>query len=210
MLFTVAVPPHPYRRNLPHVFPARTPIFFTWRLCGSLPVRKALGPTDPNESAGEKFVRTDRLLDGAACGPRWLHDSRVAGMVSAEIERGAREFRRYEVLEYVVMPNHVHRLIFPHAAPDALMRMLKGITARRANRILDRTGSPFWQDESFDHWCRSVEEVRKTREYIAENPVRSGLARRAEDWPWSSAHRRLERKQAKLVERVISGEGRGN
>jgi len=51
----------------------------------------------------------------------------------------------------VVMPNHVHLLILPQVPVAQLMRWLKGSTAREANRILGRTGQPFWQDESWDH-----------------------------------------------------------
>jgi hypothetical protein len=44
-----------------------------------------------------------------------------------------------------------------------------------ANRILGRTGSAFWQDESFDHWIRSVEELRYLIEYVKNNPCKAGL-----------------------------------
>jgi REP element-mobilizing transposase RayT len=204
MLLTFVVSAHPYRRNLPHVFPDGVPIFFTWRLYGSLPASKAISQISPNDTAGMKFRKIDRWLDLAAAGPRWLNDSRVAAMVAVEIERGADEFSRYELLEYSVMPNHVHMLITPREAPSVVMKMLKGVTARRANLILNRTGSPFWQYESFDHWCRSVEEARKIRKYIMQNPVKCGLAQRPQDWPWSSAHRRLQQRQAKLVQRVTA------
>jgi REP element-mobilizing transposase RayT len=192
VLFTLFVPPHPYRRNLPHIFPDGVPVFFTWRLFGSMPSIKEAAQVSPKDSAGVKFRKLDRCLDLAASGPRWLEDPRIAEMVAIEIERGASVFRRYELTEYVVMPNHVHMLILPREAPSKLMKLLKGVTARRANLILGRTGLPFWQYESFDHWCRSVEEVRKIRGYIVENPAKSGLVRHAKDWPWSSAHRNIE------------------
>jgi putative transposase len=53
------------------------------------------------------------------------------------------------------MPNHVHLLILPNTAVSEIMRWLKGSTARKANQLLERTGRPFWQDESYDHWVRS-------------------------------------------------------
>ncbi len=62
------------------------------------------------------------------------------------------------------MPNHVHLLIQPSFAPERLMKSLKGASARQTNRVLGRTGEPFWQKESYDHWVR--------------NP---------QDYPWSSA-----------------------
>jgi hypothetical protein len=57
---------------------------------------------------------------------------------------------------------------------------------------LNRTGAPFWQDESFDHWIRDPAEAVRIRSYIERNPVVAGLAKRAEDWPWSSASHPIE------------------
>ena len=85
------------------------------------------------------------------------------------------------------MPNHVHLLILPRASMAVLMRWLKGSKARNANRILGRTGQPFWQDESYDHYLRNSNQVLRTIAYIEENPVSAGLAPSAEAWRWSSA-----------------------
>ncbi len=67
------------------------------------------------------------------------------------------------------------------------MKSLKGATAREANRLLGRTGEPFWQKESYDHWVRSQREFEKIRAYIESNPVKAGLVQEPEDYPWSSA-----------------------
>ena len=84
------------------------------------------------------------------------------------------------------MPNHVHLLILPLVPVPVLMRWWKGSTARSANLILGRTGLPFWQDESYDHYLRSSQ-LERTARYIEENPVSASLADTAERWPWSSA-----------------------
>jgi putative transposase len=63
------------------------------------------------------------------------------------------------------MPNHVHVVLQPQTAMPPSMRWLKGRTARVANQILGRTGKPLWQDESFDHWVRSAEELEYLIEY---------------------------------------------
>jgi REP element-mobilizing transposase RayT len=73
------------------------------------------------------------------------------------------------------MPNHVHLLILPLVSVALLMRWLKGSTARGANRILGRTGQPFWQDESFDHYLRAANRLDRTIAYIEQNPVSAGL-----------------------------------
>jgi type I restriction enzyme R subunit/putative DNA methylase len=81
---------------------------------------------------------------------------------------------------------HVHLLILPLVSVALLMRWLKGSTARNANRILGRTGQPFWQDESFDHYLRNSSQIERTITYIEENPVSAGLVSSADQWPWSS------------------------
>src|SRR5471030_1612743 len=65
--------------------------------------------------------------------------------------------------------------------------MAQGRTSRVANRILGRAGTPFWQDESFDHWVRSAEELQDLIAYVENNPVKAGLVETAEEWEWSSA-----------------------
>jgi hypothetical protein len=67
------------------------------------------------------------------------------------------------------------------------MRWLKGSTARAANLILKRTGEPFWQYETFDHFIRTSEELNRVIRYVEKNPVHAGLVSKIEDYPWSSA-----------------------
>jgi len=114
----------------------------------------------------------------------WQPD--VAQIVVDSIHRGV-SLGHYELGAYVVMANHVHLLIQPMIPPDRLMKSLKGATAREANRLLGRTGEPFWQKESYDHWVRDHTEFFRIRAYIENNPVKAGLVRSPEDYPWSSA-----------------------
>jgi len=86
----------------------------------------------------------------------------------------------------VIMPNHVHAVIEPRTSMPAVMRWLKGRTGRVANRMLERVGAPFWQDESFDHWVRTPEELRYLIGYVEDNPVNAGLVASRELWLWSS------------------------
>jgi len=53
---------------------------------------------------------------------------------------------------------------------------------------LERVGEPFWQTESYDHWIRDDPEFDRVRRYIENNPVRSGLVAKPEDYRWSSAN----------------------
>jgi len=88
---------------------------------------------------------------------------------------------------YVIMPNHDHLLVLPKVRPDRLMKALKGSPARECNRLLGRTGEPFWQKEFYDHWVRNDAEFARIRRYIENNPVKAGLVNSSEDYPWSTA-----------------------
>jgi putative transposase len=172
------------RRRLPHFHPNGAHVLLTWRLWGTRPTK---APTVVCPSAGLAFVAADRRLDRPCSGPLWLTESGIADQVACTILAGCSERHFYELRAWVVMPNHVHLLILPQVSVPVLMRWLKGSTARNANQILGRTGQPFWQDESWDHYLRSADQLARATAYIEENPIAAGLVRSAECWPWSSA-----------------------
>jgi REP element-mobilizing transposase RayT len=61
----------------------------------------------------------------------------------------------------------------------------------RSRAALDGAGSSppprIWHRDYFDRYIRSDEHFNAVVRYIHGNPVKAGLGRRAEDWPWSSA-----------------------
>jgi REP element-mobilizing transposase RayT len=183
-----------YERNLPHWQPEGAAFFVTWRLFGSLPLQKrtarngcATGNLPKAETPGERFVRLDRALERTAIGPHWLRIPSVADRVTDLILKGEKELGYFSLHAFVIMPNHVHLLMAPKQPLERIMNGIKGSTAHAANTILGRIGKPFWQDESFDHWVRTEKEFGNIFRYIEWNPVSAGLARRPEDWAWSSA-----------------------
>jgi putative transposase len=173
-----------YRRRLPHLDEAERPVFLTWRLDGSLPPHR---PFPATLSSGQAFAVMDRLLDQTRSGPFYLRRPELAEMVVKAIQYSATVLGHCTLHAYVVMPNHVHLLVSPAVALCKLTKSLKGITAKRANAMLALTGSPFWQDESYDHLVRQAGELDKIRYYIEENPVRAGLVMAASQYRWSSA-----------------------
>ena len=88
------------------------------------------------------------------------------------------------------MANHVHAVLLPLVPPAKLLQSIKGFSARAANKLLGRTGEPFWENESYDHWVRDGAEFARIVRYIENNPVRAGLASRPEEYRWSSAYGR--------------------
>lgn len=93
----------------------------------------------------------------------------------------------YDLQAFVVMPDDVHVILKPlyGKSLSEIMKNLKGSTAYQLNKRLNRSGK-FWQAENFDHLIRDAEGLRDKWEYIKDNPVKSRLVRRAEDYPYSS------------------------
>lgn len=117
----------------------------------------------------------------------------MAQIVTQTLQQGATEFHLYELLAWVVMPNHVPVVCKPFRALPKITRWIKGSTARSANLLLGRTGTPFWQFESYDHCIRNDAELNRVIRYVEANPVTAGLTEAIEDWPWSSAGQFVDR-----------------
>ncbi|HMN41571.1 MAG TPA: transposase [Phycisphaerales bacterium] len=112
---------------------------------------------------------------------------------------------RFQLIAWVVMPEHLHLMIRPLPgvkwAPIAAglktsvaKRILKHWKNRRPPapilaRLHDARGDlHFWQPGGgFDRNVRSEAELEKEIRYIHHNPVTRELAARPEDWTWSSA-----------------------
>jgi REP element-mobilizing transposase RayT len=177
------------RRRLPHFYPEGGWLFVTWHFYGSLP--PATYPPPGKPSAGRAFVWMDRYLDTAITGPMFLRRPEVAALVTSALARGSAR-GLYDLRAFVVMGNHVHILFLPLQQASRVLQWLKGTTARDANKLLGRTGQPFWQRESYDHWARDGREMERIAAYIEHNPVGAGLAAAASGYPWSSAATRAK------------------
>lgn len=191
------------RGYLPHVKREGASYFVTFRLVDSLPKEVLLRfeqeyaeslqrlSTKANSDTAEEIHRElrrkiERYLDQGA-GECHLRRPDMADMVANAL----RHFhgRHYLLDDWVVMPNHVHVILWP--MPDftlsEILKSRKRHTARQANLILGRTGETFWQRESYDHWIRNDDEKARIRRYIRMNPVNARLCKAPEDWKWSSA-----------------------
>jgi REP element-mobilizing transposase RayT len=86
------------------------------------------------------------------------------------------------------MPDHVHWLFSLDEGPlDRVMQRFKSRAARAVNVARGRRGT-VWQEGYHDHAVRMEENIRDLARYVVANPVRSGLVRRAGDYPfWDAA-----------------------
>ena len=93
---------------------------------------------------------------------------------------------RWECLGWCLLGTHYHLLLrTPGPNLGHGMRDLNGTFARRRNHRYGEFGS-LLAERYTDRLVRSEEHFLNALQYIALNPVRAGLARRPEDWRWSS------------------------
>ncbi|HUB03169.1 MAG TPA: transposase [Terriglobales bacterium] len=92
--------------------------------------------------------------------------------------------KKYLLHEFVIMPDHFHALITP--SPDvSLERAAQFIKGGFSFRLKSRF--PVWQPSFTNHRIRDYEDFERHRDYILMNPVRAGLARRPDEYLFSSA-----------------------
>ena len=112
-----------------------------------------------------------------------------------EILRGewetARQRYGWLVGRYVVMPDHVHFFCAERAegAQHRLSRFVGQWKEWTAKELCQAKAirPPIWQERFFDHLLRTDESYAEKWNYVRENPVRAGLVKAWDEWPWQGA-----------------------
>ncbi|GMU81879.1 MAG: hypothetical protein AMXMBFR47_17500 [Planctomycetota bacterium] len=120
----------------------------------------------------------------------------------------SRRTHGFHLWAWVIMPEHVHLLLWPGPVPlclgDALYTLKKSVTNRAISYVrahvpeflpqmadVDPKGHVthrFWQrGPGYDRSEFSADEIWEKIDYIHANPVSRGLCTHPTDWPWSSA-----------------------
>ncbi len=186
-----------FDRKLPHWMQSGALCFVTWRQADSLPnavlhrldseihdlLRRSnldpdtdwktelhkRSPSARVDTQRKLFLTRDKYLDQG-------HGSCLLAIkeCAIEVEQSILHFdyERYFVTDIVVMPNHIH-FIAAFRDDESFLKQCtdwKRFTARKINRLCDRTGK-FWQGDQFDHLIRNLNSFEYFRKYIAENPI---------------------------------------
>jgi putative transposase len=94
------------------------------------------------------------------------------------------------LLAYCLMPNHLHFLLQPRKDDDLarFMQWLTSIHAKELHTWRGTTGrGAIYQANYHSSVVDTDTYFYRAARYVESNPVRAGLAERAESWPWSSA-----------------------
>jgi putative transposase len=74
---------------------------------------------------------------------------------------------------------------FGKSSSSNLLVFAKGLKQKTAFSFKRETGSRLWQKNYYDHVLRTNEEANHVAGYIWMNPVRKGLCKNFEDYPFS-------------------------
>jgi putative transposase len=97
----------------------------------------------------------------------------------------------WKVGSYVIMPDHVHFFCVTTVDAKPLSLFIGKWKEWTAKYLHRRHGydAALWQDRFFDHLLRSEESYTEKRLYVQNNPVRAGLVKEPEAWPyWGTRH----------------------
>jgi len=98
--------------------------------------------------------------------------------------------KKYKLYACVVMTTHVHVILFPLEESKGnfyslaqIMHSIKSYTANKIQRTLGKKGS-IWLNEEYDRVIRDDNDFFDKMNYIMNNPLKSGLVKRLEDYTW--------------------------
>ncbi len=151
------------------------------------PSRNA-NPRNIRQSSRTFFV-TSRTSGGRAL----LQSERMASLFIAVLRCYA-SAGRFEIHDFVVMPNHFHLLITlnEETTLEKAVQVIKGNFSYRAKKELGFERE-IWQRGFSDERVWDRESFLRHRSYIEANPVRAGLVDAPEKFPYCSASLRKQK-----------------
>ena len=102
-----------------------------------------------------------------------------AGKIADEIIRALPDIFEVKIEKYVIMPNHIHMLIFVTErsvgnGANAMLCRIVGYAKRKISLALREKGVDeiIWQRSFYDHIVRNEEDYKRIWKYIENNPIK--------------------------------------
>jgi putative transposase len=146
------------------------------------PTRHA-GPTQIPSPSRTFFASTKTFMGQAV-----IQSERKATLL-IDVLRTQVAARKFWLHDFVVMPDHLHLLITV-GGTLSIERALQFIKGGFSYQLRKEQGYPqeVWQRGFSEVRVRDREAFERCRRYIAQNPVKAGLARTPEEYPYCFAH----------------------
>lgn len=133
----------------------------------------SLGPHLVDEFNGRFSNRWQDCLD-ACHGDCVLKDAALNQIVADSLMHF--DGVRYQMLGFVVMPNHVHLMAAFESDESMLLQCesWKRFTSTKIQKMLGQRGR-FWQQDAFDHLVRNEMQYKRLLHYMENNPTKARL-----------------------------------
>lgn len=142
-------------------------------------------------------MTTKRRIPFDHATPKWIEGPRLYFITVCAVPRGINHLCHPDVATRVLAAaNHYHTIGRWHAElvllmPDHVHALLSFPVTESMNLVI-RSWKHYlaaqcqidWQRDYFDHRLRGHEGHQEKTDYILNNPVRAGLAKSPEDWPY--------------------------
>ena len=117
-------------------------------------------------------------------GRRLLQSERNASLL-IDVLRSLATERKFELHDFVVMPDHLHLLLTvrDEMTIEKAMQLVKGRFSHRLSHERGCKGE-VWKRGFTVVQVMNRESLEIHREYIAQNPVKAGLASNSEEYPF--------------------------
>ncbi len=127
-------------------------------------------------------------------GRRLLQSERNANLL-IDVLRSLVAEHKFELLDFAIMPDHLHLLLTvrDEMTIEKAMQLIKGRFSHRLSHEHGYKGE-VWQRGFTEVQVMNKQNLEAHREYIAQNPVKAGLAAAPEEYPF--CFRYLAKKKA--------------
>src|SRR5439155_15096207 len=107
----------------------------------------------------------------------------VVDLVLEQFSRSADE-EHFAIIAYCFMPDHVHLLIEAQTDTSDCKRFIKRAKQYSGFYYSRTYRQRLWQRYGYERVLRREESTLSVARYILENPVRAGLVRNVQDYPF--------------------------
>jgi putative transposase len=114
--------------------------------------------------------------------PLFVREDAVS-LVLLELSRTC-DVEHFAVIAYCFMPDHLHALVEGMRDDCDLRRLARVFKQRSSFQWKRRMKGELWQRSYFEHVLRDDEDTFQVAQYILDNPVRAGLVKSPENYPF--------------------------
>ena len=117
-----------------------------------------------------------------------LKSKKIKNLFLRVIKRAKKKYK-FSVQNFCIMGNHVHLILQPleNENLSKIMQWILSVFAMRFNKIFNYIGH-VWYDRFKSKIIHSFRQFLATFLYIADNPVRAGIVKKADEYMYNGIH----------------------